>query len=44
MKLLDQARFAQARLADDHHQLPVALPRSLPAPSQHRDFVVAADE
>ena len=44
MKFLDQARFAQARLADDQHQLAVALPRPLPAPHQHRHFVVAADE
>ena len=38
MKFLDQARFAQARLADDQHQLAVALPRPLPAPHQHRRF------
>jgi hypothetical protein len=44
MKFLDEARFTQAGLADDHHQLPVALPRPLPAPRQHGDFVVAADE
>ena len=44
MKFFDQARFAQARLADDHHQLAVALPRPLPAPHQHRDFFVAADQ
>ena len=44
MKFLDQARFTEPRLADDHHQLAVALPRPLPAPQQHRHFVVAADE
>ena len=44
VKFLDQARFAQAGLADDQHQLPVALPRPLPAPHQHGDFLVAADE
>ena len=44
MKLLDQARFAESRLADDHHQLAIALPRPLPAPHQHRRFVVAADQ
>ena len=44
VKFLDQARLAQARLADDQHQLPVALPRPLPAPHQHGDFLVAADE
>ena len=44
MKFLDQAGFAEPRLADDQHQLAVALPRPLPAPHQHRHFVVAADE
>ena len=44
MKFLDQARFAQARLADDQHQLALALTRPLPAPHQHGDFLVAADE
>jgi hypothetical protein len=44
MKLLDQARLAQPRLADDHYQLPVALPRTLPAPHQHCDFFVATDQ
>ena len=44
MKFLDQARFTQARLADDQHQLAVTLPRPLPAPHQHGDFLVAADE
>ena len=29
---------------DDQHQLAVALPRSLPAPHQHRDFLVATDQ
>ena len=31
-------------LADDQHQLAVALPRPLPAPHQHGDFLVATDE
>ena len=44
MKFLDQAGFAESRLADDQHQLPVALPRPLPAPHQHGDFLVAADQ
>ena len=44
MKFLDQARLAQARLADDQHKLAVALPRPLPAAHQHSDFIVAADQ
>ena len=44
MKFLDQARFTEPGLADDQHQLPVALPRPLPAPHQHGDFLVTADE
>ena len=44
MKFLDQARLAESRLADDQHQLAVALPRPLPAPHQHGDFLVATDE
>ena len=44
MKLLDQARLTEARLADDRYQLPVALPRALPAPHQHGHFLVATHE
>jgi len=44
MKLLDQARLAEPRLANDLHQLAVALTRPLPAPHQHCDFLVAADQ
>ena len=44
MKFLDQSRFAQTRLANDHHQLTVALTRPFPAPQQHRHFIVAADK
>ena len=44
MKFLDQAGFAQSRLAYDQHQLPVALPRPLPAPHQHGDFLVPPDQ
>jgi hypothetical protein len=43
MKLLDQARLAQSRLAHDQYQLPVALPRSLPAPHEQGDFFFATD-
>src|SRR6516164_3959796 len=42
MKFLDQARFTQSRLADDQHQLTLALPSPLPAPHQRGDFFVAA--
>ena len=31
-------------LADDQHQLPIALPRPLPRPLQRGDFLVAAHE
>jgi hypothetical protein len=44
MKFLDQARFAQAGLANDHDQLGISVSRPLPAPHQHRHFVVATDE
>jgi hypothetical protein len=44
MKFLDQARFSQSRLAHYYHQLPLALPRPIPAPHQHGDFLVAADK
>ena len=44
MKFLDQPRFAQARLANDHDQLAVALPCSLPAPHQHPYFVIAPNK
>jgi hypothetical protein len=39
MKFLDQAGFSQSRLAHDHHQLTIALPRPLPG-----DFLIAANE
>src|SRR5215467_4753525 len=41
MKFFDQARFTQAWLADDQHQLALALPRTLPAPHQYGDFLIA---
>ena len=44
MKLLGQTRLPQARLADDQHQLPITLPRPLPAPHQQADFFLATDE
>src|SRR4029077_7924065 len=44
MKFLNQARFAETGLAYDQHQLPVALPRPLPAPHQHGDFFLTADK
>jgi hypothetical protein len=43
-KLLDQARLTKAWFADNHYQLPVALPRALPAPHQHAEFFFAAYE
>src|SRR6516164_5534025 len=42
LKFFDQARFTQTWLAHDQHQLPLALPRPLPAPRQHGDFLVTA--
>src|SRR5271166_2502763 len=44
VKFLYQARFAQPRLADNHHQLPVASPCALPAARQHGDFLVTPDK
>jgi hypothetical protein len=41
MKFFDQAQFTQAWLTDDQHQLALALPRPLPAPHQHGDFLIA---
>ena len=35
VKLFDEARFAEAGLADNHDKLPIALARSLPTPQQH---------
>ena len=43
VKFLDEAGFAQSRFAHDHHQLPIALSRSLPATHQHGDLFLAAD-
>jgi hypothetical protein len=44
MKLLDQARLPKAWFADNRYQLPLALPRALPASHQHGDFLVATHE
>ena len=41
VKFLDQARLAQPWFADDQHQLPIALARTLPAPHEHGDFLFA---
>jgi hypothetical protein len=42
MKLLKQARPADAGLPDDQHQLTLSLPCTLPAPHQQGDFFVTA--
>src|SRR5271169_4294164 len=44
VELLDQARLAEAGLADDLDELALARPRALPAPQQHRDLLLAADQ
>jgi hypothetical protein len=44
MELLNQARLAQARLADNQYYLAIALPRSFPAPDQHRNFFLATNK
>jgi hypothetical protein len=44
MKFLDQARLAQSWFADNQDQLPIALARTLPAPHQYADFLVATNE
>ena len=42
MKLLDQARLAESWFANNRYQLPVALPRALPASHQHGKFFFTA--
>ena len=44
LEFLHQPRLAQARLANDQHQLPVAPPRTLPAPQQHGELLVTTDQ
>ena len=43
-ELLDQARLADAGLADDLHELALAFERARPAARQQRELVLAADE
>ena len=43
MKFFDETRLARARLTNNQHQLPVALPCPPPAP-EHRHFFLTADE
>ena len=43
-KFLDQPRLADTRFANNQHQLPVTLPRPLPAPHQHGDLLVTTDQ
>src|SRR5215831_2082124 len=44
MEALQQARFANARLADDQHYLPFTLPAALPARHQRAQLVLTSDE
>src|SRR6516165_9945656 len=44
MEFLNEPRLADSRLADDEQQLAAALPRPLPAPHQHGDFLVATHQ
>src|SRR6516164_2032313 len=44
MEFLNEPRLADPRLADDQYQLAVALPRPLPSPRQHRDFLIATHQ
>jgi hypothetical protein len=44
VKFLNQPRLAQSRLTHKQDQLPVALPRPLPASHQHGDFLVAPNQ
>ena len=43
-ELLDQPRFAEARLADDQRELPLAAARALPAAREQVEFLGAADQ
>src|SRR5580704_13155337 len=43
-KLLDQPRFAEAGLADDQRELPLAAARALPAAHKDVEFLGAADQ
>src|SRR5215470_11498276 len=44
MKFLDQARFTYSGLANNQHQLPLALPRALPPPHQRGDLFLATNQ
>jgi hypothetical protein len=44
MEFLDEPRLADPRLADDQHQLAIALPSPLPAPHQYSYFLIATHE
>src|SRR6516165_10562368 len=44
MEFLNEPRLADARLADDHDQLAIALSRPLPTPHQHGEFFFASDK
>jgi hypothetical protein len=44
LEFLNEPRLADPRLADDQHQLAVALPGPLPAPHQHGDFLIATHQ
>jgi len=44
MEFFNEPRLADPRLANNQHQLAVALPRPLPAPHQHGDFLVATNQ
>jgi hypothetical protein len=44
MEALQQARFADTRLADEQRYLPFTLPAALPARHQRAQFVLTPDE
>jgi hypothetical protein len=44
MKFLNQARFAYSGLANNQHQLPLALPHAFPAPHEHGNLFLATDQ
>ena len=44
VKLLDQPRLAQARLADDQSELPLALTGAIPAPGEKIELLLTPDE
>ena len=44
MKLVQEPGLAQARFADDQHELAFARPGTLPTTSEQAQFFLAADE